>query len=745
MAFGRRLGRAFLVTASVLGLALWIIVLLLSAQAAENSDDFGKYFGLIIAVNVVGVSILLFLIGARLVRLIRDYRQFVPGSRLEARVVSLIGFVATIPLVVFYMFAIAFVEYAIDQWFEADAAQGLDDALALSEAAINLREVDALNQVEDIAAELMTAAPDGRAERLAELWPGSDAAQLVLYSSSAMPQASYPDTPDSIVPVELSTAVLTRLSRSLPDQNNFQGFVDLEVTTDGTWEIQALAVLPMAGGDYEVLLGRYPLPVRQYELIRSVEDRHQQLASVSELKTELKIVLVLVISLVLLIAILGSVFAAFFVAQRLISPIQRLMQGTRAVARGDFDTKVPQGDRDEIGFLVSSFNNMTQRLALARKDARDSEQRLEDERSKVEVILANLSTGVIAVEPDLKVRTVNRAAGDILGLDLSAHVGEPLAALAGNNDMVSQFFSTILRHLEAGDGEWQDQITVNGEAGGRELVCACTPLPTEGEQDQPHVIVFDDITVLIQAQREAAWGEVARRLAHEIKNPLTPIQLSAERVRRRYLVEGDTNTDLLDRATHTIIQQVDSMKRMVDAFSEYARAPDIELATVDINELVNEVIELYRHQVPPVAIRMQLEEKLPSVEADIGRMRQVMHNLVRNSSEAIAGQPDAEIDISTQLQTVSGNEYIEILVGDNGPGFAAEIIDRAFLPYVTSKDRGTGLGLAIVRKLIEEHGGRIKASNKAQGGAEVSILIPLSDHGRENDRGRRSQHRRRRA
>jgi nitrogen fixation/metabolism regulation signal transduction histidine kinase len=419
------------------------------------------------------------------------------------------------------------------------------------------------------------------------------------------------------------------------------------------------------------------------------------------------------------------------------------MEGTRAVARGDFDTKLPVAKRDEIGFLVTSFNDMTQRLALARREAHDSEQRLEDERHKLEVILARLSTGVVSLESDMSIRTANQAAGAILGVDLEAHIGESLVRLSESRSLLKEFLDATAQHLAQGETEWRDQISLRGEQGNRELVCACSELPKDGDYGEGYILVFDDITALIQAQKEAAWGEVARRLAHEIKNPLTPIQLSAERVRKRFLNDGKSDLDLLDRATHTIIQQVDAMKGMVDAFSEYARAPDIELGEVDLNALITEVTELYRHQVTPVEIEMQLDDTIPHVEADIGRLRQVMHNLMRNASEAIENQDDAKIRITTRQRELSNGPYVEIVVGDNGPGFASNIIDQAFLPYVTSKTGGTGLGLAIVRKLVEEHGGKISAVNGKQRGAEVSILLPLSGAGRST--GRRLQNRRKRA
>jgi nitrogen fixation/metabolism regulation signal transduction histidine kinase len=470
----------------------------------------------------------------------------------------------------------------------------------------------------------------------------------------------------------------------------------------------------------------------------------EEFGQLQQVKTALEYAFTLSLSLVLLVAILAAVYAAFFVARRLISPIQQLMQGTRAVARGDFETKVPLAQRDEIGFLVNSFNNMTQRLALARQEAHDSELRLEDERSKLEVILARLSSGVVSLEPDLTIRTANSAAGDILRADLEAHIGESLVDLARDHALLQEFLNVIKAHLDEGSSDWREQITLHGVRGNRELVCACTALPTDGDHGQGFVIVIDDVTLLMRAQREAAWGEVARRLAHEIKNPLTPIQLSAERVRRRYINDGSHDLALLDRATHTIIQQVDALKGMVDAFSEYARVPEMALRSVDLNEVINEVTELYRHQVPPIDIRMHLDESLPHIEADIGRIRQIMHNLMRNASEAVEGLQDACIDVTTRKLERKDGAYVEIVVDDNGPGFAADIIDQAFLPYVTSKAKGTGLGLAIVRKLVEEHRGEIHASNKSQRGAEVSILLPISSAGSLGVL-RRAQHRRKRA
>jgi len=421
------------------------------------------------------------------------------------------------------------------------------------------------------------------------------------------------------------------------------------------------------------------------------------------------------------------------------------MQGTRAVARGDFATRVPTPARDEIGFLVHSFNDMTQRLAKASDDARSSQEQMERERRKLEVILARLSTGVVSLEPDLRIRTANQAAGAILGVDLETKVGESVIALAESRPLLKQFLGVAQEHLQRGDHEWREQIVLRDYGGRRVLMCACTELPGDIDSPSGYAIVFDDITALLQAQRDAAWGEVARRLAHEIKNPLTPIQLSAERLRRKYLRPDAGEDDLLDRATHTIIQQVEAMKQMVNAFSEYARTPSMEVSLVDVNALINEVGELYSHNEKPITIKLALNEELPLIEADAGRLRQVLHNLLRNAIEAMEHQEDARVEISTRRVQNADSDLVEIKVSDNGPGFLGDIVHQAFDPYVTSKPKGTGLGLAIVKKLVEEHGGQISARNREQGGAEISILIPISVDAGSHSLGRRHDHRRERA
>jgi len=361
-----------------------------------------------------------------------------------------------------------------------------------------------------------------------------------------------------------------------------------------------------------------------------------------------------------------------------------------------------------------------------------SQALVEAERANLEVILARLSTGVLALENDMRIRTANQASGAILGVDLEHRSGELLADVAKDRPLLEQFYDVAQVHLGAGETDWREQIVLRGEVGRRVLTCACTTLPGDESHAAGYVIVFDDITALLQAQRDAAWGEVARRLAHEIKNPLTPIQLSAERMRRKYLdTMSEDEGQILDRATHTIVQQVEAMKEMVNAFSDYARAPDIDVGMFDMDKLVHEVVDLYRAQESGIDITLMSDPSMPMIEADIGRVRQILHNLVRNATEALENMHDGRIDVHVSVSEINGIDFVQIRVEDNGPGFEEGSLNQVFDPYVTTKPKGTGLGLAIVKKLVEEHIGSIRAYNHAEGGAVISIRLPLNEAARE--------------
>jgi nitrogen fixation/metabolism regulation signal transduction histidine kinase len=549
-----------------------------------------------------------------------------------------------------------------------------------------------------------------------------------------------------LVPEALPDELLLQVRQGRP-------FVSLEPQSSGGYLVRtAVPLRTDDAGDTRMLLQAvYPVAERLGALADTVQAAYQQYGEKDYLRRPLKASFILTLTVVLLLSLLAAWYGAIFTAQRLVQPIQDLVKGTRAVAQGDLDTRLPLTSHDEMGFLVHSFNDMTKRLRRAREAQDRAQQAAETERANLAVILARLSTGVVALEPDLRVRTVNRAASTILGDDLEAHIGEPLASLGARDGLLGQFGTECHARLAAGESEWRGQFTFQAGTGRRVLMCACTPLPGEGESPGGFVLVFDDITVMLQAQREAAWGEVARRLAHEIKNPLTPIRLSAERMRHKLRPSmTDKDAQVLDRGTDTIVQQVEAMKEMVNAFSEYARAPRFEMSSVDLNGLVREVADLYRAQEGRrrVKLTVSVDPALGSIVADQGRLRQLLHNLLTNAVEALEGKANGEVVLATRLAQRGTDEVAEITIEDNGPGFQRELIAQVFDPYVTTKAKGTGLGLAIVRKIIEEHGGHIEAENRVEGGARIRIDLPVAETPRQPraERGeRRTEPRRERA
>ncbi len=716
-----RIKRAATTFVLIVAVLVWFTVLMLFSPLAQDSEDFSRALPWILLINLVGIGLLLFLILMSVIRMARDYRQHVAGSRLKVRMMIMLIVLAVSPLLIVYAFAVQFINRGIDSWFDVDVEQGLDNALELSQTALSLQMRGRLGDVVEMVRYLTGSNRTDVVGELGDLRRDSNALELTIFAPNDQILLTSSENPALTIPQPPTDEVIFQLGQGDP-------YVRLEPQAEGSYEILVAANLnsERLGGEPRILQARFELEQELGFLANLVSASYEQYTELAYLREALKTNFTVMLTIVLLVTLLAAVYGAFFFAKRLVVPIQQLVTGTQAVARGDFNTRLPVPARDEIGFLINSFNDMTQGLARARKQTVLSQQQVENERRKVEVILARLSTGVVSLETDLCIRTANRSAGAILGIDLDAHLGESLVKLSETNPLLEQFLSVSRTHLDRGDHEWREQIVLRGEVGRRVLMCACTALSGEREDPGGYIVVFDDITALLQAQRDAAWGEVARRLAHEIKNPLTPIQLSAERLRRRYLNTNYAESELLDRATHTIIQQVEAMKEMVNAFSEYARTPDMDLTRFDLNQLVLEMAELYRHRERPLSLTLDLDANLPKVEADEGRMRQVLHNLIRNALEAMEHQNAEEIDISTSYLDLDGAEVVEIKVCDNGPGFLDDIMVQAFDPYVTSKAKGTGLGLAIVKKLIEEHGGQITARNAGRHGAEIVILLPVT-------------------
>lgn len=724
----RSLRRLVYTLLAALGLVLALAALLLLTKTSQNSAEFDRLSNLTLLVNAGGVVVLLALLAGNLARLVRDLRDRVPGAKLKGRMVAMFLGLAVLPLLLVYYFSVQFLNRGIDSWFDVRIEAGLEDAIELSRAALALQRRTNLRRTLEMASIAEGYRDGDLVSVLGRLRRESGALELTLFAeNSRIVATSSEEGAIDAVPLLPTDEVLLQIRQDRP-------YVSLDPIEGGGYRI--VTAVPIASRSAprspRVLQAVYPVTQRLSTMADSVDASYTDYKRLVYLREPLKRTFTLTLTVVLLVSLLAAVYGAFFFSRRLVAPIQQLVKGTHAVAQGDFDTQLPTPSGDEIGILVSSFNEMTRRLAVARETARQSQAQVEAERANLEVILARLSTGVVALEPDLRIRAANQAAGAILGVDLERSEGELLTEVAEGQPLLEQFADVARVHLGAGDTEWREQIVLRGEVGSRVLTCACTALPGEEGQPGGYVVVFDDITALLQAQRDAAWGEVARRLAHEIKNPLTPIQLSAERMRRKYLPEMPAaDARVLERATHTIVQQVEAMKEMVNAFSDYARAPDMDISRIDLNQLVREVAELYRAREIAARIALDLDPEAGSIDADAGRVRQILHNLLRNAVEALEGTQDGRIRIATRRTETDGHAMAEIVVEDNGPGFHAGAVEQVFDPYVTSKPKGTGLGLAIVKKLVEEHAGSIRAENREEGGARVEILLPMDKAARD--------------
>ncbi|OLB12771.1 MAG: hypothetical protein AUH10_07720 [Gammaproteobacteria bacterium 13_2_20CM_66_19] len=724
---------------SAIGLGAFVLL----AESMQNSAAFDRLRLWILAVDACGVIALSVLLARKLYRLVRDYRRHVPGSRLTARTVGIFGSLVIAPLLIVYLSSLEFINRGIDSWFRVEVKEALNDALGLSRAALELRMREHSARTVALAEGLSGVPPAEMQARLDAERRASQAIEIALFGAHGQILAASLESPLESLPSQPSPDLVRQVGERRP-------YVSLEPRSGGRYLIRAAAALgdPGAGHDARFVVAIYPVPPQLGALTDAVQNAYHQYGDLAAWREPLKNSFSLTLTLVLLLAMLAAIYGAIFSAQRLVRPVQDLIEGTRAVGKGDFGTRLPLPSRDEMGFLVHSFNDMTKRLRRARAEATQSQQAVERERERLAIILARLSTGVLAIDRNMTLRTANEAAGAILGADFSAAGGRSLPQLASGNERLGQFVAALAVRFAAGRQEWREQLDLDGAAGRRTLMCACTPLPGE-DSGMGFVIVFDDITALLQAQRDAAWGEVARRLAHEIKNPLTPIQLSAERLRRRLLSGMNArDAEILERGTRTIVQQVESMQQMVNAFSEYARAPEMQVTRFSLNQLVTEVADLYRSQDPRARIGLDLDERLEGIEGDRLRVRQVLNNLLTNALEALDGVAAPKLEIATRLEAGTDAEYAVLTVCDNGPGFQRELLGKVFDPYVTTKPKGTGLGLAIVKKIIEEHGGRIDADNRPEGGARVRVVLPVKDSTRTaagGARERRDQLRRERA
>ncbi|NNJ84321.1 MAG: HAMP domain-containing protein [Gammaproteobacteria bacterium] len=738
----------------IFALALLLIVSLsFMSTAIREPSRFGGAFVVLGTINAIALVSLGMLIGWNLLQLVRQVRSHVPGAHLTMRMVAMFVLLSVTPVLVVYYFSLTFLHRGIDSWFEVRIEEALEASLALSRSALDMRKGEVLKQTRSIADNLSDVPTQLIEHRLEDARRLSGASELTVLTSQGQFLASSSIDHTSIMPHHPEKSALLQVRRT-------GLYISLDPIAGEGLHIRVMVSFSdtQLSAEPRLLQALFPLTQRVNDLTDSVQAAYTSYGDRASSRQELKGNFTLTLSLVLLLTLFSAIWAAFFSARRAVSPLRDLVNGTQAVARGDYETRLPPSGSGEIAALVSSFNDMTDKLARARDDAWYSQQQVEEQRRYLEAVLARLSSGVITLDHERCVFKVNKAAHQILGIDLNeALVGNTLTLFSEIYPHLGPFAEVLSIQLGTGE-DWRQEINLFGANGRQVLLCRGTPLVlhatgshagdrdqggylvegqssayTQGRraeyQDNPfpgYVIVFDDITALIQAQRNAAWSEVARRLAHEIKNPLTPIQLSAERLRHKYLDKMPPDqAKTLDNLTRTIVQQVESMKTMANAFSDYARPPQMRPRLLNINDLIQDTLELYRGNGSNGAIETRFEPGLSKLHADPDRLCQVVHNLTKNALEANQTSEGMALIVETRHAGDSTYPYIEVIFRDHGSGFPPELIEHVFDPYMTTKPKGTGLGLAIVKKIVEEHGGGIRAENNPDIGASIVMRFPV--------------------
>jgi len=696
--------KRFVATAGALAATFGGILWLLLLMATEaDTVVFSRNYPLLVGLNIVLALAMLSLVGWQLSTLWRDYRAQVFGARLKLRLMLMFGVIAVLPGALVYGVSVQFVTRSIESWFDVRVEKALESGLQLGRSSLDSLLEELTVRARDMADELSLVSEPSQRSALFRLREDRGVHTAALFSLGGQLLSSATGDLGTQLPT-LPTQAQLRQARTT------QGVGGVEGDNDQMFLRVLMPVTPLElFAEPRILQVTQQVPVALATDAEAVQEVYRDYQELQLARQGLTQIYALTLTLTVLVALFGAFALAFWMARRLVAPMHILAEGTQAVAQGDFSQRQAIYSGDELGVLTQSFNRMTRQLA-------DVRQENDRHRAYLESILANLSAGVLVFDRDFLLRTVNGGAVSILADDFSGLIG-----LAPEDWSRQQALAAFIRQNFAAtdDPEWRAQLEIERpNSTPQVLLLRASRLPeNSGGGD---VVVFDDVTNLIAAQRTAAWGEVARRLAHEIKNPLTPIQLSAERLQFKLadrLSNGDA--EMLARGTQTIIAQVQAMKRMVDDFRDYARKPVLEVAPLDLNALLREVLGLYESST--VHFEIRLGNDLPQVCGDATQLRQIIHNLLRNAEDALEGREDGRVEIITEL----AGRYLRLRITDNGPGFPVELLPRIFEPYVTTKARGTGLGLPIVRKIVDEHQGSIEISNAPAGGARIEIRLPL--------------------
>ncbi len=714
---------------AVLGAAL-VLAFVLSLSTTGWLAE--RHFVWLFWVNVAVAALLLLVIGLGALRLATRLRRGKFGSRLLAKLAGVFALVGVVPGLLIYGVSYQFVTRSIDTWFDVQVAQALDAGLSLGRSTLDAAVADLADQARTAAERLADArqldarGPEGRQpigplalERARQQLGVRDA---VLLGANGQVLASAGGSNTALVP-ERPAAALLRQARLQRSAGVLEGLDDEpQAGARPSARVRAVALVPntdinlAAANEQRFLMLVQPLPDALVDNALAVQAAYREYQQRALARDGLRRMVVGTLTLSLVLSVFGALLLAVSLGNQIVRPLLLVADGVRQVAEGDLTAKPVFASRDELGGLTRSFAQMTEQLSDARAQVQRGVAQLEGARTRLQTILDSLSAGVIVFDKRGAIDTVNPGATRILRQPLSAYRGRKLdevPGLAGFSAAVWQ--RSELHRTSPEDGErdhWQDAFELQLDKGeSLNLLLRGASLPGDAR-----LLVFDDITEVVSGQRSVAWAEVARRLAHEIKNPLTPIQLSAERLEHKLAAKLDSEPDraMLSRSVATIVAQVQSMKQLVDEFRDYARLPAAQLHPLDLNALVLEVLGLYAAPQEQGRLQAELEPGLPAIEGDPSQLRQVIHNLVQNALDAVEPRADGLVRVVTETARNDGGELraVRLRVSDNGGGFGEKVLKRAFEPYVTTKPKGTGLGLAVVKKIADEHGARVRIVNR---------------------------------
>lgn len=710
-----------------------LVLVFLLALATNSRSLYERHYIWLFWVNVVVASLLVLVILFASIRLLLRVKRGRFGSRLLLRLAMVFGLVGVVPGVLIYTVSYQFVSRSIETWFDVKVEGALDAGLSLGRGTLDAQVNDLATKTR-LAAERLTEGGSITAlalERTREQLSAQEVSLLaangqVLMTAARTVGALAPERPNA---AQLRQAKLVRVVGQMEGLDE-----DSSAISSTPARAKALAYMPSGGfaldGEDRYLLVTQFLPAAMVSNALAVQAAYREYQQRALTRDGLRRMYIGTLTLALILAVFGAVALAVTLGNQLARPLLVLAEGVRQVARGDLTRKQVLQSRDELSGLTRSFADMTDQLSEARSLVHRSLTQLESARTNLQTILDNLSAGVMVFDREGRIDTVNPGATRILRLPVSAYRGRLITEVAGLEDFAAALKERFDLHSaspEAGERDhWQDAFDLRTVSpNGREndkitLLVRGAAMPHDGR-----LVVFDDITEVVSAQRSAAWSEVARRLAHEIKNPLTPIQLSAERLQHKLAakLEGSDQA-MLERSVGTIVNQVQAMKALVNEFRDYARLPAAKPQALDLNALATEVLSLYATAQEGGHLVAELGSDLPAIIGDTTQLRQVIHNLVQNALDATADRPDGHVRLRTEIaRTEQGDiRAVRLQVIDNGPGFADNVLKRAFEPYVTTKTKGTGLGLAVVKKIADEHGARIRLTNLTRTGADETVI-----------------------